>query len=387
MDTLALTSWWPLRAPLLVAAIAVVVLLVWRGRRWWSRAGLTALLVLLLPLNVLTGVNAYFGYFRTVGELSGSAGDDATTLAAIDAMSPTARTLPTHGEVLSVDIPGTRSHFRTRPALVYLPPAWFAHNQPHLPVLMLLHGTPGAPSDWVDGAEATGTLDRWAEAHHGVTPVVVMPDVNGGFTADTECVDGPPGNAETYLTSDVPDYVEHKFGVAPPGRAWAIGGLSEGGMCAAMLTLRHPQLASTFVDLSGLAGPRTGLTNAVGGTVSALFHGSQPQFDAHEPAWLLTHDRYPAVAGWFEAGGQDGPAVDAARLLAALSARAGITTRLTVVPGAEHTFTLWHSALADALPWIVARVDGRTPATGPTTRSPAIVAKTPTIMVADTAHR
>jgi S-formylglutathione hydrolase FrmB len=129
-----------------------------------------------------------------------------------------------------------------------------------------------------------------------------MPDVNGSLTADTECVDSPRGNVETYLTVDLPEFVHSRFFTQPPGRSWGIGGFSEGGTCSIMLALRHPDVFSTFADYSGLLGPRTGSTNAIGNTVAVLFHGSQQDFDDHEPRYLLTHHRYHrSVAGWVAA--------------------------------------------------------------------------------------
>src|SRR5437764_13987889 len=103
------------------------------------------------------------------------------------------KTRPASGIVVSIDIPGRSSGFQARPAQVYLPPAWFDHPRPKLPVVVLLHGTPGTPADWVDGGMAKVTADRWASGHGGVAPIVVMPDVNGSAFADTECVDSARG--------------------------------------------------------------------------------------------------------------------------------------------------------------------------------------------------
>ena len=44
---------------------------------------------------------------------------------------------------------------------------------------MLLHGTPGDPTDWTDGGLAPATADAWAAEHGGAAPVLVMPDING----------------------------------------------------------------------------------------------------------------------------------------------------------------------------------------------------------------
>lgn len=348
MGGLPLTAWWPVRATLLAAAVLIVVLLVWRGRRWLTRALLVLSLVVVLPVNVLAGVNAYYGYYQTLGQALGWPDRDAATAATLDQQEA-----PRHGVLVSLAIPGHVSRFAARAAEVYLPPAWFARQHPRLPVLMLLHGTPGSPLDWVDGGAAAAILDQWAQAHHGLAPIVVMPDVNGSVTGDTECVDSPLGNAETYLTTDVPDFVHRRFVTQPPGAHWAVAGLSEGGSCAIMLALRHPSLFSTFGDYSGLAGPRVGNVNNPIRTINTLFAGSQTAFQQHEPAWLLTQHRYPGLAGWLEVGGEDPQAEDAARRLDTLAQSAGIATRLVVMPDNGHTFSVWRTALSDSLPWIV----------------------------------
>lgn len=41
--------------------------------------------------------------------------------------------------------------------------------------MMLLHGTPGSPGEWIEGEQADVTTDSYARAHEGVAPIVVMP--------------------------------------------------------------------------------------------------------------------------------------------------------------------------------------------------------------------
>jgi S-formylglutathione hydrolase FrmB len=353
-DTLAelsLTDWWPLRGALLLVLAAAVALLVWWRRRRVLRVVVGGVTAVVLTANVLAGVNAYYGYYLTVGQAVGLPGRNAMSLAELDRHSP-----PPAGVVVGIDVPVSRSRFTARTTRIYVPPAWFARPRPHLPVLVLLHGTPGSPTDWIDGGRATATLDEWATSHHGQTPIVVMPDVNGGLTDDSECVNGPVGNVETYLTVDLPGFVSSRFFTQPPGPAWAVAGLSEGGTCALMLALRHPDLFRTFADYSGLAGPRSGDGNAVGDTVPALFGGSERDFQAHEPAYLLAHQRYPQLAGWFEVGGDDEQPLLAQQRLAAAARHARVRVREVVVPGQSHTFTLWSAALAQSLPWLVAHL-------------------------------
>ncbi|MEB3370011.1 alpha/beta hydrolase [Saccharopolyspora mangrovi] len=356
---LSLVDWWPLRAVLLTAALLSFALLAWRFRDRAMRMLLVPLVVVLLAVNVLAGANAYYGYYLTLSQALGIAGEGQGSLAMLNARTAP----PAAGVVVAVDIPGRDSGFQARPASVYLPPAWFASPRPRLPVVVLLHGTPGSPTDWLDGGEARQTADRWTAQHGGVAPIVVLPDINGGVFDDTECLDSPRGAAETYLAADVPRFVRARFLARDPGRDWAVAGLSEGGSCAIMLALRHPDVFATFGDFGGLLGPRDGDSNDPAGTVDALYGGSQQEFDAHEPVWLLSHARFPGLHGFFAVGDADAEPRAAVSQLAELSRKAGIDTEVVVIPGGEHTFDVWRAAFADALPWIARKLK-LTPSSG-----------------------
>ena len=94
-------------------------------------------------------VNAHYAYYPTLAALAGERAHDqvsAATLARLEAASTVE--MPTHGIVTAIDIPGVRSGFEARPAVVYLPPAWQIQPRPALPVVLLLAGTPGTPWDW-----------------------------------------------------------------------------------------------------------------------------------------------------------------------------------------------------------------------------------------------
>jgi S-formylglutathione hydrolase FrmB len=325
-------------------------------RRARSRAPALIVVAVLLLASAAQAVNAHYGYYPTLAEALGGPGPDEDSLATADA-DAAAGVIPATGQVVPVDLPGTASGFAARQALVYLPPAWSARPRPTLPVVMLLHGTPGAPTDWTDGGTAQATADAWAAQHAGVAPVLVMPDINGSLSADTECVDSPLGNIETYLTVDVPAAVQQNFGTAAPGPAWAVAGLSEGGTCSIVLALRHPAMFSAFGDFGGLAGPRVGETNAdVADTVTQLFGGSQQAFDAHEPSALLTSQRFPGLGGWFQVGTGDAEPLAAIQKLSPLARTAGIETCLVTMPGQGHTFDVWSAAFRQSLPWLAGRV-------------------------------
>ena len=268
----------------------------WRRSRWWSRTVAMASVVVTFMMAA-TLINQHYAYFPTPAALFGQIAVDEVpasrvvnmvraaaelklptadeTAAASVLAAPVARR--THGAVVTVDLPARRSGFAHRDSLVYLPPAWFATPRPKLPVIMMLTGTPSLVSDWTRAAHADQIADEYAAAHHGWAPILVFPDPNGSNLGDTECVDSPQGNAESYLTEDVPADVVALFGSAPP--QWAVAGLSEGGMCAALLTLRHPEVFSAFADFSGEPGPVVGHNKPA--TMRLLFDGSKEAWRDH----------------------------------------------------------------------------------------------------------
>ena len=347
---------------LVASAVALAVAARRARNRTRLRRVLVAATAVAAACSSAAMVNDYFAYYPTFAALLGRPARDATTPAAVSRLLRRLRAgdpkltlgpsgILKHGMVERVAIPGTRSHFSPRAAEVYLPPAWFSLPRPHLPVVVLLNGTPGGPDDWTRGAAADRIADGWAMSHAGVAPILVMPDVNGGFFADTECLDGGAGNAETYLTTDVPNWINNELGPADQGGHWAIGGLSEGGYCALELALRHPTLFHTFLDFGGLDRPTFG-------HVLGLFGHTPRRLRDHRASTMLEHwaVNRPPMAGWLECGGGDGGTTRSIENVARMSQRAGLPVHLVVVPGARHTFRLWHRALADAFPWTVERV-------------------------------
>jgi len=107
--------------------------------------------------------------------------------------------LSTSGKLTSAMIPGRVSGFLARMAKIYLPPAYFAQPPPRLPVLVLLSGQPGMPQDWLSAGKLMRTMDRFVKAHHGLSPIVVVPDATGSQFADPLCLNSARGNVDAYL--------------------------------------------------------------------------------------------------------------------------------------------------------------------------------------------
>lgn len=269
------------------------------------------------------------------------------------------------GVVIDVEFPATLSHFRHRHAHVYLPPAWFRQSRPHLPVVLMLSGTPGDTNDWTRAGDADRTADRYAKAHDGYAPILVFADENGSTFADSECVDGPNGNAETYLIADVRREVIHRFHAAVDAKHWAIIGSSEGGTCAITLALRHPDLFATFADFGGDVSPNFGSKRT---SLKALFGGNETTRRSYDPVWLLQHRSlmFANSTGLFDVGSDDQGPLRAARRIVAVATTAGLDVNLTVRPG-RHNFRYWRGSFQRTLPWLGLRFGldayGRNPRT------------------------
>ena len=370
-------------AGVFVAAVAIAVA-GWHGSRWWRR-GLSLLALPLTLLAVLLTLNQWVGYYSTVpaawgaltaGPLPGQI--DAEELPGLR------NSKPETGKVVKVDIPDTASGFKHRSEYVYLPPAWFAGDKPPtLPAVMMIAGEFNTAADWMRSGNVTPIIDDYARNHGGLAPIFVFVDSGGSFNNDTECVNGPRGQAADHLTKDVRPYVVDEFGASANPSAWGIVGWSMGGTCAVDLTVMHPDLFRTFVDIGGDHGPTAGTKQQ---TIDRLYAGDADTWSTYDPATVMAaHGPYSGIAGWFSDavkpaadqtkspyagqrpqssaplgfGGHDvwidGDRNDAARDLCTAAQKVGIECTVhTVVSG--HSWQFATAAFAESLPWLVGRL-------------------------------
>ncbi|WP_219151417.1 alpha/beta hydrolase family protein [Amycolatopsis sp. TNS106] len=252
-----------------------------------------------------------------------------------------------------VAIPATASRFPvTRDAYLYLPPAYRTSPRPLLPVLVLLHGQPGGPRDWINGGQIATLMDRFAAAHKGLAPVVVMPDATGSAFANPLCVDSRLGHSETYLTGDVPSWIKKTLQIDPDNSKWAVAGYSYGGTCALQLALRKPAVFPTFVDISGQDEPTLGSRAR---TVDEIFGGDEQAFRRFNPVDLLTTHSYPGSAGVFSVGRSDSVFLPQQKRVFEAAQRNGIKVTWRETPGA-HNWQAWSAGLSDSLAWLAGRM-------------------------------
>ena len=249
--------------------------------------------------------------------------------------------------------------------MVYLPPEYFTDPNQTFPVVYLLHGVPGitvpgladdgGPSGMFDAARVDDGAQAAAKNGH---PVVLVVPVASPLNKDTECVDGMQGNWYTYLTVDVPTWVSAVPRLEQGCSQTAIGGMSMGGYCAQMLSLRNPDHYLVAGNLSGgnkaeLPGGDDALYGSGRGATAAITYDSLNV--------IATQPESHSVRLWLEIGAQDDPPLVAGQKQVAEAAEAaGMTVVTQVVPGG-HSYEVWRPAFAQWLAWTAPQLHGEPP--------------------------
>lgn len=358
-------------AGVLAAAVALLtglgVLLVWAARRarWWGLAVVAGSLAVTLGLGAAVAgvvVNRSFGFYASTSDLLGRAAPLAPVANGSLLPAPAGLVVRTPhwrvtglqrarrgiGTVIRVQLPGPSSGI-VRDGLVYLPSAYFLAPTAALPVIELLAGHPGAPTNYVRDLQVAQVLDREIAARRLPPTLAVMPATYRGRAS--ECVDAVRGDRnETYLTRDVPRDLAAAFPLAP-GRSWATLGYSEGGLCAVNLALHSPGRYAAAASLSGYftAGFDTGTGP------DSIYGGSAAAVQRNSPlSWVRSHPQLRSPALYLFSGGADRFSVRADQELAAAARAASprLPVVLPVLPGGGHNFTTWSVALPAALDYV-----------------------------------
>ncbi|RAX24190.1 MULTISPECIES: alpha/beta hydrolase family protein [unclassified Actinomyces] len=268
--------------------------------------------------------------------------------------------MPQTGAVVTATIPaGDQSGtdgFTPRDAYIYLPPAYLTPQRPALPVLVLLTGQPGSPSDWFELGGLKDSLDAYAAAHAGLAPVVVVADLLGSPYRNPLCADTVRGGkVATYLERDVPAWIRAHLQVDDDAAHWAIGGLSNGGTCALQAVTRSPQVYPTFLAMSAEEHPTLGSEQR---TIDVGFDGDRAAYEANDPLSLLAAapaGSYAGVAGVLSVGTGDDRYAQVVPTVADAAMRAGMSVTEREYPGG-HTWAVWSAALRDQLDWLGQRL-------------------------------
>ncbi|MFF2297316.1 alpha/beta hydrolase [Arthrobacter sp. NPDC058127] len=322
----------------------------WRGR---SAAGVSCVSVLLLSA---LQINSYFGLNHTAADLFGHNVGRIPELEegfkrGVSGILPVSA--PNGGIVRRASIPGIESGFKAQDAFIYLPPAYLAADRSQLPVLVLFAGQPGRPADWLTGGLLEPTMNTFAARHGGVAPVVVVVDPNGSDTANTMCMDSLIARADTYLSIDVPRWINQTLEVSADPRKWAVGGFSFGATCAVQMTALHPEIYPSFIAFSGEREPSLGPDRQR--TIQTAFGGDSAAFEALTPLNLMKQRSYDGHAGYFAVGAADSEFVRYSTEVAATARTSGFDIRHASVAGAGHSWAVAVQELPSAMEFLAPR--------------------------------
>lgn len=127
---------------------------------------------------------------------------------------------------------------------VVIKPTIPKHKSISFPVVYLLHGYSGNYSNWITKVPA---LKEYADEYR---IMVVCPD--GGFSS--WYFDSPVDSTmkyDTYISKEVPSYIEEHYPVIKTRNGKAIAGLSMGGHGSIYLGLKHPDIFGACGSMSG----------------------------------------------------------------------------------------------------------------------------------------
>jgi enterochelin esterase-like enzyme len=225
-----------------------------------------------------------------------------------------------------------------RVVIVYVPGIYAEDPSIRLPVLYLLHGSPGDPQEWLTGIQLQGVLDQMIAAGSIPPLLAVMPDGNGINSEDTEWGNtAAHGAIETWLVDQVIPAVDSRFrtlGVAYRG----IAGLSSGGFGALNIAFQHPGDFTWAASYSGyfVARPH-------------FFASAQANSPLDTAATVPAAERMPLYIG---VGAQDYEyTAGTARFVATLRHLGWPSVYAQTVPGG-HGYEAWRTQLVQSLLWL-----------------------------------
>ena len=256
--------------------------------------------------------------------------------------------IPAHGQLLDQvyrsTVMGEDRHY-----LVYLPPTYGLERAAsrHYPVLYLLHGDPGGPSEWVQFG-ATNIFDAGIASGAMTETILVLPDGNGHVTAATQWAnrfDGRDRVEDAVL--ELVDVVDQGFRTIPDRAHRLIGGLSSGAFGAANIAARHP-------DTFGIAMSFSGYFVAIG----PVFGGISSYIRVNSPYYIVQDEPSSRrVRFILVVGNRDPQYLQTNRAFASQLDRFGVPHDLNVLTGG-HSADIWQEGLALAMTRMAQELSG-----------------------------
>ena len=205
------------------------------------------------------------------------------------------------------------------------------------PVVYLLHGLSEDASSWI----RKSNVERYA-LERGL--VLVMPSVDRSMYCD-----GVLGqNYFTYLTRELPGYLEKVFGLSRKREQNFIMGFSMGGFGAARAALTYPEQYAAWGSLSGLVDlmPMLFRLDDSVREEDPVLAAEAEGLDSTplNPVNLIDGEKQKRLRGYLSCGLKDDLLICTRRFQEA-SQRAGLPNRFTYVPDRGHDWTFWEEQI------------------------------------------
>jgi enterochelin esterase-like enzyme len=252
---------------------------------------------------------------------------------------------PAGGAVWSGPIPNTFASWDHRASAVYLPPGYDPARR--YPVIYLLHGMRGSPSEYYDSLHLATVADGLIASGRTQPFIAVMPVAGPLVKPD----DGEwAGIWEDYVVADVVPWVDAHLATIPSPQGRALEGLCAGGFGAVDIGLRHRRLFGTLGSWEGYFSPvfRDG----------PFARASAADLAAHDPTLLLRREaselRRDGVRFYISVGGNHGAVLREWSLAFAAELRTlHLPYELWLLPASERGH-LWRATFPSALRYAAA---------------------------------
>ncbi len=236
-------------------------------------------------------------------------------------------------------------HGEKRPFQVYLPPSY---NSPkgklkRYPTLYLLHGSPGNDNDWVTAGKAPYSASTLIATGKIPELIMIFPDGNGrpGETSEWGNSSDKRQNIETYIATDMVNYVDHHYRTLANAAHRAIGGLSMGGFGAMNIAIHHPNMFGCVISLGGYY-------RAEG----TIWGKNLDYIKANSPLETLAQTRKAwGLRIYIGAATHDQPYYDDTKEFASLLHRLNIPYAFDLQSG-YHAWHIWEVQMYNALLWL-----------------------------------
>jgi enterochelin esterase-like enzyme len=223
---------------------------------------------------------------------------------------------------------------------VSLPPGYEQNPKKSYPVIFLLHGGHGNPSDWFikNKGQALKTVEQLYTTGKLPPSIIITPDGNDKRGSspyrDPEYIDGPNGKVSTAVGNELVKLVQSRYRTLTNPDFWAIGGLSSGGWGAVNVGLHNLNHFSILFSHSGYFHDKSGLRNSPISYIKSIPQEAQKRLKIY-----------------LDSGSSDIEGVDEAENFSKVLNQLKIYHLFRQYPG-SHTWQYWRKHLADSLTFV-----------------------------------